>query len=52
MVDVGLEDHSRHNDFIKKVVDLVGVEDEIELANILKALVKRLDENLNEIQDT
>ena len=49
--DVRLEDHAGHDDLVQDVVDLVRVEDEVELADVLEALVQRLDEDLNEVQD-
>ena len=35
----------------KGATDLVHVEDEIELAHILEALVERLDQHLDEVED-
>ena len=51
LVDVCLEHHAAHDDLVEDKVDAVHVEDEIELADVLKALVERLDKHLNEIED-
>jgi hypothetical protein len=43
--------HPAHDDLVQDVVDLVGVEDEVQLADVLEALVEHLHEHLDQIQD-
>ena len=51
VVDVGLQHHAGHDDLVQDVAHSVRVEDEVQLANVLKALVQRLHEYLNQVQD-
>ena len=48
---VGLQHHSAHDQLVEDEVDLVHVEDEVELAHVLEALVQRLHEHLDEVED-
>jgi hypothetical protein len=43
---VGFEDHPPHHNLIKNVMHSLDVEDQVELAHVLKSLVKRLDKDL------
>lgn len=49
---VRLQHQSAHDHLIQNEQNLVRVEDKVELADILKAAVQRLDKDLNEVQDT
>jgi len=51
VADVGVEHHAAHDDFVEDVVDLVGVEDEVQLAHVFKALVEHLDKDLDQVED-
>mmetsp|Transcript_25124 Transcript_25124/g.78850 ORF Transcript_25124/g.78850 Transcript_25124/m.78850 type:complete len:282 (-) Transcript_25124:168-1013(-) len=49
--DVRLQHHAPHDDLVEHVVHAVRVEDEVQLADVLEALVERLDEDLDEVED-
>ena len=49
--DVGLENHSAHDDLIKDGVHPVRVEDQVQLADVLEAPIQSLNEYLDEVED-
>ncbi len=44
-------DHAAHDELVEDEMDFVHVENQVELADILEALVQGLDENLDQVQD-
>merc|ERR1719411_1385919 len=48
---VGLQHHASHHQLVQNKVNRVHVEDEVKLAHVLEALVQRLHEHLDEVED-
>lgn len=51
VVDVRLQHHAGHDDLVQDVAHAVRVEDKVQLAHVLEALVQRLHEDLDQVQD-
>lgn len=49
---VGFQNHASHDDFVQNEMDFVDVEDQVQLTDVLKALVQRLHKHLRQIQQT
>lgn len=51
LADVGVQDDAAHDDLVQQEERAVRVEDEVQLADVAEALVQRLDEDLDEVED-
>lgn len=47
---IRLQNHSTHYYFIQHIMHPIALEDDIELAYVLEALVQRLDKHLDQVQ--
>lgn len=51
MIDISFQNHSGHYYLVQNIVNSVWMKYQIQLAHILKTLVKRLNKYLYQVQD-